>query len=128
ATSAKSQVRYAGANWKIVTIPLTALQKKEDANLARVGLFKALNHTAMDAQEIYVGEDVSEGHCAVYAIDVDQLWPGKGQRKWQVISQLEERQPFSPAPRQSARTFDGNQPVQADRLVYNALYGNIYNE
>ena len=116
------------ANYKYVYIPPSMLANQELANLARVGLFKALNHTAINAPAIHVGEDVSDGHCAVYAIDVSKLWGNNGVRKWGVIASAQGRRPFSPAPRIAAKAFDANAPAPADQVAYNAVYGNVYNE
>ena len=116
------------ANRKYTHVPLDMLSNKEDANLARVAVFKALNHTAMDVKEIVVGEDISEGHCAVYAFSIEKLWTGRATANWQAVISAQGRQPFSPARPQSLAAFDGNASVPMDRLAYNVTHGNIYNE
>jgi hypothetical protein len=120
--------RGAASNFKYTHVPLDMLKNKDDANIARVAVFKALNHTAMDMKEIHVGEDVSEGHCAVYAFDTAALWGGRAASNWTAVTSAQGRQPFSPAPRQSLEAFDGNNSVAMDRLSYNVVQGNIYNE
>lgn len=130
--------RGPNSQFRYVYIPPDMLGDEVTANLARIGLFKALNHTAYNANIIHIGEDVSEKHGVLYAIDTVALWGQSGPDKWGVVSdplnqngsggQFAARQPFSPAPSIAAASFDPLRPAPADQVAYNAVYGNVYNE
>jgi hypothetical protein len=109
-------------------IPEAFLKDPKDANYARIGLVKGLNCVAIDADDIVNLEDASDGHGALFAIDVRKLWGAKGEQKWDIAARAVPKDVFSPAPRLDLRPFEGNAPVSADRLVYNVLHGGIYDQ
>jgi hypothetical protein len=116
------------ANWRYTFIPTEFLANKEEANRARVGLSKALNHVAVAATEIHNPVDVSDGNGIVFAVPIAKYWGAEAARKWEFAAQAQGRRPFSPAPRLDLRPFPANAPVSADRLAYNILHGAVYNE
>ena len=70
----------------LVYIPgqlMTAAQK-ENANLARTGFLVALFHTSFE-KELAGFQDVSDGHCALYKVDLQKVWGNDWNRKWDII-------------------------------------------
>jgi len=116
------------ANFRYAFIPTEFLATKEDANRARIGLSKALNSVAVEADEVHNPIDASDGHGIVFAIPITKYWNDQGQRKWNYAAAAQGRRPFSPAPRLALAPFQADTPVAADRLAYNVLHGAVYNE
>lgn len=116
------------ADFRYTYIPFQFLNNPKEANMARIGLSKALNSTAIDADDIVNPIDVSEGHGIVFAFNIKDLWLDKADRKWTAVSSAITKRVFSPAPQLDLRRFDGDAPVSADRLAYNLLHGGIYNQ
>jgi hypothetical protein len=131
-----------GANYGYVHIPLNMATNQQQANMARIGIFKALNHVSTSPQ-IYTGEDISEGRGIAYAIDTRRVWPNAGFTKWDIIARpLNEggnsgnRNPFlrtrgdilSIRGPMELANVDPQQSMEGARFVYNATFPNIYNE
>lgn len=112
--------------YRYAFIPAEFMKDPKEANYARIGLSKAMNSVAIDAADIVSPEDVSEGHGVVYALDLRAYWGARAEQKWTIAARAVTKRVFSPAPRLDLRAFEGNQPVSADRLVYNVLHGGIY--
>ena len=121
----------AGADEILVTIPAKYLTSSDqtNANLARVGFVKALFHTS-DLPEIGGYTDVSEGHCAVYKVDLKQVWGTDSERKWQIVATpggIEDpsfdpaRQYYVPMSRQETEDL-GRRVISAPRLAFNLTY------
>ena len=110
-------------------MPSHFLGKKDDMNLARIGLSKAINSVAMAATEIHNPIDVSEGHGLVFALELDKYWGAEAAQKWSFTAAGRQQRAFSPITPQQAlppRAFDGSKAVPFDRLVYNMLHGGMY--
>jgi len=118
-------------------IPFSMLKDQTSANAARVALFKALNSTAVYESGNYVGDDVSDGQGAVYAIDVRKLWgqanPDDGVAVYNCVANpldkdgnVALRTGIISIERMSLANFPADQPVNAARLVYNLLFPNVY--
>jgi hypothetical protein len=112
---------------KYTYLPNAIKDDKDKANLARVGVFKALNSTSMGNSEIVLGEDVSDGHGLLFAFDIRKFWGDKAQRNWQTVAGGRGKNVFASAPAQSLRSFPADEPVRVDRLAYNLTHGKVYN-
>jgi hypothetical protein len=121
--------KHSAANpkFKYVHVPLDLIGNENAASLARVGLFKALNHTAIAAKKVYVGEDVSDGKRIVYAIDPEQLWPGYGESAWKTIAAARGPNTGIPgAQPQKEKPFAADKVQPMDVVAYNALVPSVY--
>lgn len=118
------------AYYKYTYIPEPFLSSRAETNYARIGILKALNSVALDADDILAIEDTS-GHGLVFAIDIRQFLTGDSAEKWKWIA---DGRPIDlggggnqdlAAPLRLA-AFDPDAPVPADRLAYNMMHGGIY--
>jgi hypothetical protein len=136
-----------------LNIPLNMYHDKEQKNLARIGIFKALNHTS-PLSDIYNGEDISDGKGIVFAIDTAKIWGSRGRENWQLIAQpLEERSSQNgglldfifnsfnnrfndvksktdiiSVDNMQLKNVDPNQSIEGARFVYNITFPNVYNQ
>ena len=124
----KSKRGGAAEEYRYAYIPIEYLNDPKLANYARIGLSKALNSVAIDADEIHSPEEASENYGVVYAIPIAKYWGDKAQQKWNITARAQSKRVFSPAPRLDLRPFDANAPVNAARLAYNLMHGGVYNQ
>ena len=115
-------------NYRYAVIPPYFAGDKEKANYARVALSKAMNSVSPDATDIVSPEDISEGYGVVYALNLPAFWGSRAIQKWNIVASARTKRIFSPAPRLDLAAFNADQPIAADRLVYNLLHGGIYNQ
>jgi hypothetical protein len=113
-------------NVKYTYVP-TDLIGKPEASIVRVGVFKALNHLALNNTEIVNGTDVT-GHCILYKFNIKDYFGDKAEQKWNIIASTrgQLRVIVSPAPQGALQSFNANDPVAMDRLTFNATQGGIY--
>ncbi len=115
---------------KYTYLPEKFLVNETETNYARIGIAKALNSLAIEAEDIIPLEDIS-GHGLAFALDIRKFLSGDAATKWNWIAQ---GQPIAlggggfqdlAGPLRLA-AFDPAAVVPADRLAYNALHGGIY--
>lgn len=117
----------AGDGYKYIYISPEVAKSKETANTVRVAVAKAWNHLSWKP-ELDIPEDVSDGTGLVFAVKPEKIWGADAATSWQFIAQCTPKRniSISPAPVGDCKKFDGNQPVLAERFVYNAVNGGPY--
>ncbi len=117
----------AGQGFRYVYITPEVAANAETANTVRVAIAKAWNHLSWQP-EIDVPEDVSDGAGLVFALNTQKIWAGDAAANWGFIAACSPKANIriSPAPRGDCAAFDANQPVPAQRFVYNAVHGGPY--
>jgi hypothetical protein len=117
---------------KYIYIDEELLKDSAKANKARVGLFKALNHVAVKQNEVKLGKDISDGHGAMWVIDIREFFgPGdeRATKKWKIISNADGRavSGMISAPQLGRlKSFKYSNLEAASRVTYNVMAPTVY--
>ena len=123
------------ASQKIVYLDREILSTKQTKkiNLSHFGALKALFHTSFN-QSITGIEDVSDGHCLVYLVDLQVIWGDSWEANWAIINGekahvfsdgLPSQQPFV-SPSTSERDDYSRNRISTKRLAYLLVYPTNY--
>lgn len=117
----------AGQGFKYVFISPAVAANRDSANTLRVAVAKAWNHLSWQS-EIDLPEDISDGAGLTFALNVQKVWGADAAANWGFVAACSPKANIrvSPAPRGDCAAFNANQPVQAERFVFNAVHGGPY--
>ncbi len=116
-----------------VPTDLLVAGKEREADLARVGGLKALFHSSF-VEQITGFADVSQGHCAVYKIQLEQIWGTDWQSNWSIVTGASPVGDKSSDPAQQKfvkkssedSTDEAAGMISAARLAYTIFYPSNY--
>jgi hypothetical protein len=113
--------------FKYVFLTPAAAANRETANTLRVAVAKAWNHLSWKP-EISIPVDISEGTGLVFALNLQEIWGTGGTANWNFLAACSAKRniQISPAPRGDCQAFNADQPVAAERFVFNAVHGGPY--
>ena len=116
-------------DWKYVYIAPEVVTNNETLNLHRVAVLKIWNSLSF-TKTIDLGEDASDGHCLVRALNPQAIWANAATENWGYISNATPKRniAIAPAPVGSLKAFtaDENALVSSGRFVFNASNGGPY--